>query len=134
MKKLKKKRRVKLKIFLKKKGEVYFRNIEEIICKKFINGEKKIVSIGGGAFMNKNIRAIISKVGKSFWIDVNRDILFNRLRKSKNLRPLLDYSNLKKSIDDIIKERKSTYAKADVKIKVYKTNKENIANKIIKLL
>ena len=40
---------------------MYFRNIEEIICKKFINGEKKIVSIGGGAFMNKNIRAIISK-------------------------------------------------------------------------
>ena len=39
-----------------------------------------------------------------------------------------------KSLDDIIKQRKSTYAKADVKIKVYKTNKENIANKIIKLL
>ena len=54
--------------------------------------------------------------------------------KFKILRPLLDYSNLKKSIDDIIKQRKSTYAKADVKIKVYKTNKKNIANKIIKFL
>ena len=131
---IEKKTKSKIKDIFKKKGEVYFRKIEEIICKKFINGEKKIVSIGGGAFMNKNIRAIISKVGKSFWIDVNKDILFDRLKKSKNLRPLLDYSNLKKSIDDIINQRKSTYAKADVKIKVYKTNKENIANKIIKFL
>ena len=45
---------------------MYFRKIEEIICKKFINGEKKIVSIGGGAFMNKNIRAIISKLENRF--------------------------------------------------------------------
>ena len=81
---IEKKTKSKIKDIFKKKGEVYFRNIEEIICKKFINGEKKIVSIGGGAFMNKNIRAIISKVGKSFWIDVNKDILFDRLKKSKN--------------------------------------------------
>lgn len=124
----------KIKDIFSTKGEVFFRKLEEKICKKFINGEKKIVSIGGGAFMNKNIRNIITKFGKSFWIDVNKDILINRLSISNNIRPLLNYKNLNKSISEIINNRKDTYIKADIKIKVLNKSKSEIVNKIMKFI
>ncbi len=124
----------KIKEIFSTKGEVFFRKLEEKICKKFINGEKKIVSIGGGAFMNKHIRNVIAKCGKSFWIEVNKDTLIKRLSNSNNIRPILDYRNLNKSISEIMNTRKGIYTKADVKIKVLNKNKSEIVNKIIKFI
>ncbi len=39
-----------------KKGEVYFRNLEKKITLKFLKSERKIISLGGGGFLNKSIR------------------------------------------------------------------------------
>jgi len=43
----------------KNKGENYFRKIEEKISIDLINGDEKVVALGGGAFLNK-------KLGKLF--------------------------------------------------------------------
>ena len=53
-----------LKIYdiFQKKGEDYFRNLEEKITLKFLKGKGKIISLGGGGFLNKNIRKEILKI------------------------------------------------------------------------
>ena len=38
------------------KGEIYFRKIEEKVCIKLIDGNPKVLSLGGGAFLNSVIR------------------------------------------------------------------------------
>ncbi len=118
----------------KKKGEKYFRNIEEKMCNKIINNDVKIISLGGGAFANEKIRKKIKKHALSVWINVGIESLCLRLEKSKNKRPLLDYTNLKKSIKDILDKRKKIYEKADFVVNVKSDNKKKVAEKIMKIL
>ena len=40
----------------KYKGEDYFRKIEEKICLKILKLDNKIISLGGGSFLNRKIR------------------------------------------------------------------------------
>ena len=39
-----------------KKGELYFRDLEEKISLKLLKNKRKIIALGGGGFINKNIR------------------------------------------------------------------------------
>ena len=54
-----------------------------------------MISIGGGGFLNKKIRNKIRINAISIWINTSLDIIYQRLNKSKNKRPLLNYKNLK---------------------------------------
>ncbi|MEK9680837.1 MAG: shikimate kinase [Pelagibacteraceae bacterium] len=116
------------------KGEAYFRKIEEKICIKLIDGDPKVLSLGGGAFLNNNIRKKIKKCAFSIWINTSLENIYNRLSKSKNKRPMLDYNNLKNSIKEIYNSRKKIYEKADYTIKSKSDNKKNIIKKIMKKL
>ena len=42
-----------------------------------------MVSLGGGAFLNKSIRRAVKNSAVSFWLDVNVDELVRRLKKNK---------------------------------------------------
>ena len=45
--------------FLKKKGESYFRDIEEKICIELLTNNNCVISLGGGSIINKKIRKAI---------------------------------------------------------------------------
>ena len=131
---IEKKCKISIPSIFEKKGEDYFRKIEEKICCKLIDGKPKILSLGGGAFINSKFRKEIKKNGVSFWISTNLENIYDRLLQSKNKRPMLDYNNLKKSIKDIYDSRKEIYKKADYTIRTKSDNKKNIVNKIIENL
>ena len=50
------------------KGETYFRELEFNITNQSLKDHDKIISLGGGAFMNKELRKIIKQ--KGFWKDI----------------------------------------------------------------
>ena len=114
------------------KGEEYFRIIEEKVCCKLIDGEPKVLSLGGGAFLNKNVRKKTKKYGTSIWIKPSLNTIFQRLETSKKRRPKLDYRNLKNSIKEIYENRKKIYKKADYTIIIKSDNKKQIIKKILK--
>jgi shikimate kinase len=118
------------KIF-EKKGESFFRKLEEKIT--LLEAKKKniIISLGGGAFMNAKIRKDILSSSISFWLDLDLNLLEKRLIKSKK-RPLLENKNLKKILPKIYNERKDTYSVADHRINCDKLNANLAASKIIK--
>ena len=116
------------------KGEVYFRKIEEKLCVKLIDGNPKVLSLGGGAFLNSAIRRKINKLGLSIWISPSLETIYERLGKSKNKRPLLNYKKLKRSIKEIYDSRKEQYNKANYTIRTKSDNKKNIVKKIIEIL
>jgi shikimate kinase len=82
--------------------------------------------------MNSKIRKNIILNSKTFWLDLNIELLEKRLIKSKQ-RPLLNDKNSKKTLKDIYEERKSTYAKANYRVKCDGLNLNLITSKIIKL-
>ncbi len=116
------------------KGESFFRKIEENISCKLINGKPCVISLGGGGFLNKRIRSQIKINAVSIWINTGLDKIYQRLSGSKNKRPLLNYTNLKKSIKEIYDKRKPIYKKADYKIQIKSDNKQLIVENIIKKL
>ena len=116
----------------KNKGENYFRKIEEKICIDLINGNEKVVALGGGAFLNKKIREIVLKKSTSVWIDVDISTIVKRMKISKNIRPMLDYKDLKNSITGILAKRSPIYQLANIRIKATNISKKKIANEIKK--
>ena len=70
------------------KGENYFRKIEEQTTLKKLKLNSTVISLGGGAFVNNNIRKEILKNHLSFWLNWDDKILLNRIKNSKK-RPLV---------------------------------------------
>ena len=118
-------------IFLKK-GEKYFRDLEKKITLESLSSTNAVISLGGGAFMNTKIRNITLQNSKSFWLDLDINLLEQRLTNSKK-RPLLNVKNIKSSLENIYVQRKDTYALADYKIDCNKLNDDLIIKKIVQI-
>ena len=115
-------------------GESKFRAIEEkIIIEKITNNKDKnfIMSLGGGTYLNYNIRELINCVGISIWLHGNIDIIYNRLRKSKNERPLMLTYNTKEKLENLLKERMLYYQRANIKVNITNTSKDNMSDIIL---
>ena len=118
------------KIF-KFKGENYFRKIEEKITLKRLKLNSVVISLGGGAFTNKNIRKEVLKYNFSFWLNWNENILLNRIKNSKK-RPLA-FNATDNELIDIIQRRSNIYSKALYEIKCDNLSKNQIVKKILKI-
>ena len=116
----------------KKKGEDYFRSIEKKICLNFIKMPNSIIALGGGAFINKEIRDFVLKECITFWLDLDLKILRARLVNSKK-RPLLIDVNISKKMTDIYEKRKIIYNLAKFKITCNNKDKAELAKEIKKI-
>ena len=115
----------------KKKGEVFFRLQEEKEVLESLKQKESIIALGGGAFMNKNLRNEILKSSISIWLDLNLKILNMRIKWNKR-RPLLNNEkNDYKIIKKLYEERKNIYKLAMHKVNCNNLTKENIVTKII---
>ena len=124
-----------LKISIKKifetKGEDYFRKFEEKITLKKLKLNSTVISIGGGSFINKNIRKEILKNHLSFWLNWDDKILLNRIKNSKK-RPLA-FNATDNELINLIKKRSNIYSKALYEIKCDNLSKNEIVEKILKI-
>ena len=118
------------KIF-KDKGEKFFREYEEKITLNILKKNNIVISLGGGAFLNKNIRNEILKNHFSFWLKLESDILIKRIKNSTK-RPLA-YNISDIELKNMIKERSKIYSKALYKINCNNLSKTEIIDKIINI-
>jgi len=126
------KEKMTIKTIFERKGEVYFRNIEKKHTLNKLQDNKKVIALGGGAFINSVIRKEVLLKTLSFWIDIKPNTLIERTSKS-NKRPLIDNKNLKRDIYKIYEERKDFYDLADYRINCNRLNKIQIVNKIVEI-
>ena len=119
-----------VKIF-EKKGENFFRNLEEKITLKLLNSTNNVISLGGGGFINEKIRKEVLKNNISFWLNCDTQTLLNRIKKNKK-RPIA--FNLSDSeLIELITKRAKIYSKAQFKINCHKLKKTGIVKKILKI-
>tara|TARA_B100001057_G_scaffold484959_1_gene563902 strand:+ start:527 stop:1039 length:513 start_codon:yes stop_codon:yes gene_type:complete len=111
------------------KGERFFRSYEEKITLDILKKKNIVIALGGGAFMNKNVRNEVLKNHVSFWLKLRSDILIKRIKNSTK-RPLaINSSNI--DLKNMIKERSKFYTKALFDIDCNNKPKSEIVNKII---
>ena len=119
-------------LIFKNKSESYFRKLENEISLEKLKKKNTVVSLGGGAFLNKSIRREVKNTSVSFWLDVDVSELIKRLKKTRK-RPLLYNKNLNVTVNKIYLERKKTYSEADFRIKCNFLGPDKIVDKILKL-
>ena len=124
--------KMKIRDIFDKKGENYFRSIEEKVVLKTIKLPGQVIALGGGSFLNKRIRSEILKNCISFWLNWKSDIILHRISNNKRKRPKLDFLN-NNEIISLINLRSKVYLKANYKVNCDNLNKLQIAKKIIKI-
>ncbi len=114
------------------KGEKYFRQIEKEIVAKILNRDEQIVlSLGGGAFMDAEIRNLIKDRAFSIWLYADIETLLHRI-STKNTRPLLHNVDKRSALSDLIIKRYPTYKQADIQIDTSKENYDSVIKNITK--
>ncbi|MFT5703445.1 MAG: 3-dehydroquinate synthase [Rickettsiales bacterium] len=116
------------------KGEKYFRNLERETVKEILNRDEYIIlSLGGGAFMNDEIRSSIEEKAISVWLYADLETLLHRV-SHKNNRPLLQNVDKRATLSDLIIKRYPTYKLANVHTDTGRENYEGVVKNIIKKL
>ncbi len=113
------------------KGEKFFRDYEEKITLRILKKDSVIVSLGGGAFLNKNIRKEILTNHLSFWLKWDSKTLINRI--SKSLKRPIALNSTKDELLNLIKKRSNIYSKALYKINCENLTKSELVSKILKI-
>ncbi len=119
-----------IKKIFKHRGEKYFRKIEERITFKILRNKNVVIALGGGAFMNNEIREKVLSSSSSVWLKVNLDKLITRYRRN-NRRPLLDKKKLETDVKKIYQSRKKIYSLANFKINCDNMTKTQVVEKIL---
>jgi shikimate kinase len=129
-------RKEKLKIFkiFDKKGEIYFRKLENDYLKTILESKKNLIlSVGGGTPCYSNNMSVIKSLSKSVYLKANIQTLYNRLIREKISRPLVaDIPNdkLKEFIAKHLFERSIFYNESDAIVQV---DAKTIADIVIEL-
>ena len=113
------------------KGEDYFRKLEERITLKALKKINEVISLGGGGFINNKIRKEVLVNHFSFWLDLKKSILIQRIKGSKK-RPLA-FQSTDQEIKQLIKTRSIIYSKAKFRINCNKLTKNEIVTKVVKI-
>ncbi len=114
----------------KKKGEKFFRDIEEKETINYLNKNKIVIALGGGAFLNEKIRDETSKKGISFLLDLDSKIIFQRIKVNMK-RPLLDNNRSENEVKKLCKSREKTYSLSDFRIDCNAKNRNQIIKEIV---
>jgi shikimate kinase len=115
----------------KTKGEKIFRELEEKITLKILKKSNIIISLGGGAFLNRKIRKEVLINHLSFWLKWDHELLLKRIKNNPKRPVAFKLSN--NELINMMKERSKFYSKALYKINCNNCTKIEIANKVLNI-
>ena len=117
-----------------KSGEKYFRKLEFEYFNQIIEHNNIIISTGGGTVVHNDIMNLINRNGTSFFLQCKTNVIFERIKKSKNIRPLLknlNDSQILNFIEKKLSERTFYYEQSDY---IINNNNGEALQKILEIL
>ena len=76
-------------------GQPAFRRYEFAAVAGALEGSRQVVSLGGGALVNEELRGMVLSRAKLVILDVRPETVLSRAEKQKGTRPLLDGGNVR---------------------------------------
>lgn len=118
----------------KTKGEKYFREAENKIIKKISEGDKLIISTGGGVPLNpENIEAL-RKGGMVFNLQPEFSVIEERISEAAKTRPLLQNQTME-DIKKRFNDRLGAYSNCDYAVHINKyTTVDDCADEILTVI
>lgn len=114
-------------------GEAEFRSLEQRVVLRLVKDEGGVISTGGGAFINPDIRAAVKQSAVSLWLDAEIDLLMERVQKRPG-RPLLQTADPRATMQKLMDERYPVYRDADLTVVSQDISKEEIARAVVMTL
>ena len=90
----------------------------------------RVVSTGGGAYINENTRRHIKRGGLSVWLKADLDVLWERVNK-RDTRPLLKTENPRQTLENLMNARYPIYAQADLTVLSRDVKKETMVEEVL---
>ncbi|MEA3533777.1 shikimate kinase [Rhizobium sp. CC-YZS058] len=111
-------------------GEPEFRALETRVIRRLLTSGARVVSTGGGAYINEATRRQIRKNGLSVWLNADLDVLWERVNK-RDTRPLLKTEDPKGTLARLMEARYPIYAEADVSVLSRDVKKERMVEEVL---
>ncbi|MDR6755469.1 shikimate kinase [Mycoplana sp. BE70] len=111
-------------------GEEEFRALEARVMKRLLKTGPRVVSTGGGAFINERTRRHIKRGGLTVWLKADLDVLWERVNK-RDSRPLLKTENPKQTLENLMNARYPIYAEADLTVHSRDVKKEMVVEDVL---
>lgn len=111
-------------------GEPEFRALETRVMARLLEGGPRVISTGGGAFVNENTRKVIQEGGVSVWLKADLDVLWERVNK-RDHRPLLKTENPKQTLKNLMDQRYPVYAEADLTVPSGNVRKDAMVTNVL---
>ncbi len=114
-------------------GEAHFRDGERRVITRLIDGPRKVLATGGGAFMNDETRAVILDRAIAVWLDADIEILVDRVSRRDD-RPLLKDRDPREVLSELAAIRNPIYAQAPIHVRSVAGPHDVAVNKIVQAL
>jgi len=114
----------------KKHGEEAFREKEKELSIYYANQPGYIISLGGGAFMNEEIRGVCLKHSLIIYLDLSWEYWKDRISILVDSRPMLQKKSMSE-IKELFHIRKELYQNHHIKINMDTLNVEDTLNAVV---
>ncbi|WP_448502783.1 shikimate kinase [Sphingomonas sp.] len=96
-------------------GEPYFRDGERRVIARLIDGRRKVIATGGGAFVHDDTRQLILDSALAVWLDAEPAVLAERVKR-RDTRPLLRGRDPLQVLTELAERRNPFYRMAPVHV------------------
>jgi shikimate kinase len=114
-------------------GEAQFRDGERRVVARLVEGRPRVIATGGGAFIDPATRALLLERCLVIWLDVDLEILAERVGRRDD-RPLLRDKDPLTVLRALAAQRTPIYAEAHLKVRGGATTHDVIVRRILDAL
>ena len=97
-------------------GEKDFRDGERRLVARLIDGEKRVIATGGGAYVDPRTRSLLNERAITVWLDAPTDVLAERTGR-RDTRPLLRTDDPARTLQRLAEERRPSYSEAHIHVR-----------------
>jgi shikimate kinase len=111
-------------------GEDNYRDGERRLVARLIDGKVRVISTGGGVFVDPRTRALLNERAITVWLDAPIDVLTDRTSR-RNTRPLLRNGDPKATLERLALEERPAYSAAHIHVKSGDGAHRNVVDSIL---
>lgn len=115
------------------KGEAYFRQLEKQTLADVLEENNQVIATGGGVILEDQNLQILREKALLIGLSAEMDVLLARAGDATK-RPLLQGSNRREKIEDLLRQRAARYAQAHVTIDTSNLTVDQVVKKIMGML
>ena len=97
-------------------GEEDYRDGERRLVARLVDGQVRVISTGGGVFVDPRTRQLLNERTITVWLDAPIDVLAERTAR-RDTRPLLKTDDPKKTLEELAEVERKAYAEAHLHVR-----------------